>query len=95
MNDIVTQEQKLSRGALEEVDYVPGVADRLTLVIDKMLIAFKIGAMEKRIARGFIEMFAKQADDEQVVGAILIAQREIIPFILRGEIDGSNQDSTG
>lgn len=65
------------------------------LVIDKMLIAFKMGTMEKRIARGFIEMFAKQADDEQVVGAIRIAQQEIIPYIMMGEIDGSNQDTAG
>ena len=95
MNDIVTQEQKLLTVNPVEVDYIPGVADRMMLVIDKLLILFKMGVMEKRIARGFIEMFAKQADDEQIVQAIRMAQQEIIPFIMTGELDGSDQDIAG
>jgi len=65
------------------------------LVIDKMMLLFEIGMIEKKIARGFIDMFAKQAEDEQVVQAIQTALDEIIPFIMTGEVDGSNQDSAG
>jgi len=73
------------------------------LVIDKMMLLFEIGMIEKKIARGFIDMFAKQAEDEQVVQAIRTALDDIIPFIMTGEvpgpiggeIDGSNQDSAG
>lgn len=54
-----------------------------------------MGVMEKRIAKGFIEMFAKGADDEQIVNAIRIAQQEIIPFIMMGELDGSDQNTAG
>ena len=92
-----TKKQQLSKVNPADQDYLPGVVDRLMLVIDKMMLLFNIGAIEKRIASGFIDMFAKQAEDEQVVQAIRTAQDEIIPFIMRGEVigDGSDQDTTG
>lgn len=87
MSDIVTKKPQSSKENLVELDYLPGVVDRLMLVIDKMLLLFEIGVIEKKIARGFIDLFAKGAEDEQVVNAVRMAQDEIIPFIMRGEVN--------
>ena len=85
-----TEKQQLLKVNQADLDYLPGVVDRLMLVIDKMLLLFEIGMVEKRIARGFIDLFARQAEDEQVVQAIRMAQDEIIPFIMMGEVDGNH-----
>ena len=92
MSDTTTKKLQSSKENLADQDYLPGVVDRLMLVINKMMLLFEIGVIERKIANGFIDMFAKGADDEQIVQAIRTAQDEFIPFIMRGEVDGHGPD---
>ena len=72
----------------EGLAWSPGAASRLVEVVDKLLLLFKVGPLERNVAQGMLKLFAKGATDDDIVKAISLIQTEIIPFILTGEVNG-------
>ena len=71
-------------------DFQPGAALRLVEVVDKLLLLFKVGPLERRVAQGMLKLFAKDATDDDIIKALAIIQGEVLPYILYGQIDESD-----
>ena len=77
---------------LPEQGFKPGVVERFQTIAEKLLIHFNVGPLEKSVAKGFLQIFAKNADDQQIFDSVQMIQREILPYILYGSGDPEHED---
>jgi len=55
--------------------------------MDKLLLHFKVGEIERTVAKGMLNLFAKDATDEDIISALSAIQTQIIPYILYGTVN--------